>query len=364
MILRLQLALFLTLAVIASASAQVAAPTEDPLRKYGDTVVVKYRVGASIEATRGPVRDIVAMVAVPFESDEQEVIVTEEDISPEIDSVDYRIIGGDAGGGAKQMVISIPYLAGSTEAHAILTFEVRTKSILTPDEALTAQLVKPVKPDRELKKYLGRSPKIQFNHSKLKRTLREIFAEEKSAKAKDEVDEQEEAVELTSAEETTETEETKETQPTKPAAELTTWERVERIYDYVQGSIEYVEGEDQSALETLQSGKGDCHDISALFVALLRTDKIPARMVWVHEHQYPEFCLQDAEGKLHWFPCESSGMRAFGELPLARVIMQKGDNFHVPERPRDALRYASDFLIGLPVDGSGKPKVKYIREQM
>jgi hypothetical protein len=358
MLLRLQLALFLILTVIASASAQVAAPTEDPLRKYGDTVVVKYRVGASIEAARGPVRDIVAMVAVPFESDEQEVIVTEEDISPEIDSVDYRIIGGDAGGGAKQMVISIPYLAGSTEAHAILTFEVRTRSILPPDEALTAKLVKPVKPDRELKKYLGRSPKIQFNHSKLKRTLREIFAEEKPAAKKDEADEQEEAVEVTSAEETTET------QPAKPAAELTTWERVEKIYDHVQGSIEYVEGEDQSAVETLSRGKGDCHDISALFVALLRTDKIPARMVWVHEHQYPEFCLQDAEGKLHWFPCESSGIRAFGELPLARVIMQKGDNFHVPERPRDALRYASDFLIGLPVDGSGKPKVKYIREQL
>jgi transglutaminase-like putative cysteine protease len=357
----LQLALFLTLTVIASASAQVAAPTEDPFRKYGDTVVVKYRVGASIEAARGPVRDIVAMVAVPFESDEQEVIVTEEDISPEIDSVDYRIIGGDAGGGAKQMVISIPYLAGSTEAHAILTFEVRTRSILPSDEALTAQLVKPVKPDRELKKYLGRSPKIQFNHSKLKRTLREIFAEEKPAAKKDKDNEQEEAVELTSAEET---EETEATQPAKPAAELTAWQRVEKIYDYVQGSIEYVEGEDQSALETLQSGKGDCHDISALFVALLRTDKIPARMVWVHEHQYPEFCLQDAEGKLHWFPCESSGMRAFGELPLARVIMQKGDNFHVPERPREALRYASEYLIGLPVEGSGKPKVKYIREQL
>jgi hypothetical protein len=358
MIVRLQLAVLVALAFACSASAQVAAPTEDPFRKYGDTVVVKYRVGASIEATRGPVRDIVAMVAVPFESDEQEVIVTEEDISPEIDSVDYRIIGGDAGGGAKQMVISIPYLPGNTEAHAILTFEVRTRSILPPDEALTAQLVKPVKPDRELKKYMARSPYIQYNHSKIKRTLREIFAEEKPAKAKDEVDEQEEAVELTSVEETAET------QPAKPAAELTTWERVEKIYDYVQGSIEYVEGEDQSALETLQSGKGDCHDISALFVALLRTDKIPARMVWVHEHQYPEFCLQDAEGKLHWFPCESSGMRAFGELPLARVIMQKGDNFHVPERPRDALRYASDFLIGLPVDGSGKPKVKYIREQL
>lgn len=361
MIVRLQLFIFLVLCLATNAAGQVAAPTEDPFRKYGETVVVRYKVGASIEAARGPVRDVVAMVAVPFECDEQEVIVAEEDISPEIDSVEYRLIGGEAGGGAKQMVITIPYLAGNTEAHAILTFDVHTKVMLPPDDALTAQLVKPVKPDRELKKYMGRSPYIQFNHSKIKRTLREIFAEEKPAKQdKDEADEKEEAVELTSAEETKETE----TQPAKPAAELTTWERVEKIYDHVQGSIEYLEGEDQSAVETLSRGKGDCHDISALFVALLRTEKIPARMVWVHEHQYPEFCLQDAEGKLHWFACESSGMRAFGEMPTARVIMQKGDNFHVPERPRDALRYASDYLIGLPVDGSGKPKVKYIREQL
>jgi hypothetical protein len=84
----------------------------------------------------------------------------------------------------------------------------------------------------------------------------------------------------------------------------------------------------------------------------------------VSEHCYPEFCLEDSEGKPHWFPCESSGTRAFGEMPLARVILQKGDNFKVPERPREALRYASDYLIGVPVPGSGKPRVKYIRDQL
>ncbi len=87
-------------------------------------------------------------------------------------------------------------------------------------------------------------------------------------------------------------------------------------------------------------------------------------MVWVHEHQYAEFCLEDAKGELHWFPVESSGSRAFGEMPLARVIMQKGDNFRIPERPGEAFRYASEFLIGSPVDGSGKPTVRYIREKL
>lgn len=348
MILRIASAVLLGLLAAPSAWAQLTETAPDPFRTYGDTIAVRYRVGASIEATKGPVRDIVAMVAVPFECDEQEVIVADEDISAEIGSVDYRMVNG----GARQMVITIPYLPGGTEAHAILTFEVRTKVILPPEEELTAQLVPPKKPDRELKRYLGRSPYIQHNHGKIRRTLKEIFAltATQSASGAERV--------------STEPAPTEETETEDDPVTLTTWQRVEKIYDYVQGSIEYIEGEDQSAVETLDRGKGDCHDVSALFVALCRADKIPARMVWVHEHQYPEFCLADAEGKLHWFPSESSGMRAFGEMPTARVIMQKGDNFQVPERPRDALRYASDYLIGLPVDGSGKPKVRYIREML
>ena len=352
---RIVSAVLLGLLAAHSACAQLAEAPADPFRTYGDTIAVRYRVGASIEASRGPVRDIVAMVAVPFECDEQEVIVANEDISAEIESVDYRTLNG----GARQMVITIPYLPGGTEAHAILTFEVRTKVILPPDDELTAQLVPPKKPDRDLKRYLGRSPYIQHNHGKIRRTLKDIF-ELTATRSPSEA----ERVSALPPRESTEPADTEEIEVAENPATLTTWQRVEKIYDYVQGSIKYVEGEDQSAVETLDKGTGDCHDISALFVALCRADKIPARLVWVHEHQYPEFCLADAEGQLHWFPSESSGMRAFGEMPTARVIMQKGDNFQVPERPRDPLRYASDYLIGLPVQGSGKPKVRYIREML
>jgi hypothetical protein len=66
----------------------------------------------------------------------------------------------------------------------------------------------------------------------------------------------------------------------------------------------------------------------------------------------------------YWFPCESAGSDSFGEMPLARTILQKGDNFRVPERKKERLRYASDFMIGLPTPGGGRPKVKYIREQV
>jgi hypothetical protein len=72
--------------------------------------------------------------------------------------------------------------------------------------------------------------------------------------------------------------------------------------------------------------------------------------------------MEDAEGHGQWYPCESAGTRAFGDMPIARPILQKGDNFRVPER-KDHLRYVSDFLVGVPTPGGGKPGYKFIRDQ-
>jgi hypothetical protein len=100
-----------------------------------------------------------------------------------------------------------------------------------------------------------------------------------------------------------------------------------------------------------------------VFIALCRANKIPARMVWVDGHSYAEFYLEHVEGQGRWYPVESAGTRSFGEMPLPRVILQKGDNFTVPER-KERLRYASDYLIGLPTPGGGRPSVKFIRDPL
>ncbi len=318
------------------ASAQIKESGEDSFHRYGAEQVSRYRVGATVKARKGPVQQVLAMVAVPFTCAEQDVEIVDEEFSPQVDHVEYRPLNAFAEGGAQQMLITIPYLPGGEEASALVTFEVRTRTILPPED--TSSLRIPEKPDRELSRYLGRSPYIETKHAKVKKVLKEIVA----------------AFEESGTEESDTSEE----------EQFSDWQRVEAIYNYVQDHVEYVEGPDKSAVNTLKDGSGDCQNISALFVALCRTAKVPARIVWVHEHNYAEFCLVDAEGNAHWFPCESSGTRAFGEMPLARTILQKGDNFRVPERPKERLRYASDFLIGLPVPGSGKPRVRYIREQL
>ena len=156
--------------------AQIKSTAVDSVVQHGDTQVTRYRVGASVTAKRGAVRDVLAIVAVPLACPEQEVELIDEDISNYVDSHDYRLLQRSEllGNGARQMLIRIPHLPNKAEAHAILTFEVRTRIILPPEE--TSELVIPKKPPRELKRYLGKSPFIETKHSKFKKLTKKIFA--------------------------------------------------------------------------------------------------------------------------------------------------------------------------------------------
>jgi transglutaminase-like putative cysteine protease len=303
------------------AYAQIAAEETSPTSvRYGEPDVIRYQVGAEIKASRGACRDILLMVAVPFECPEQDVRIVDEDITTNVAQVDYR----DLQGGVRQMLISIPYLANGAQARAVVTFEVATRPVLPPEE--TDELTIPDRVSGKLRGFISGSPYIESKHRTIRSLTRDILAE---------VDEG-----------------------------ATDWQKVEAIYDHVLENVAYVEGPDKSAIDALRDGQADCQGRSALFIALCRAGKIPARMVWVDGHCYPEFYLENAAGEGNWYPCESAGSRAFGEMPLARTILQKGDNFRVPERPRDKLRYASDFMIGTPTPGAGEPRTRFIREQV
>jgi len=300
------------------AAAADDAASDSTAPRYGEPQTIRFRVGAEITARNGACRGIVAMVSVPLDCAEQKVTIVSEDFSPEVAEVTYRPVPG---GEVRQMLISVPRLNNGVTAHAILTVEVATRTVLPPEK--TDELKIPEKLPRHLKMYTLASPYIETNHQRIKALSKEVMKDiEESAND---------------------------------------WTKIEAIYDAVLKKIDYVEGPDKSAIQALHDAQADCQGRSAVFVALCRANKIPARMVWVHGHVYPEFYLEYAEGKGHWYPCESAGTRAFGEMPLARTILQKGDNFRIPER-KEKLRYASDYVIGLPTPGGGKPKIKYIRE--
>ena len=283
--------------------------------------VQKLKIGVVIKAVGGPCKGIYATLPVPTDWPEQKVQVLEEDVSPSVKRVGYRVLGGSV----KQMIIEIPQLASGQEAKALITYEV-TRSTLSPP-ADTSIYAVAKKPGKELQIYLGPSPYIESRHQKIISLAKELTAASNESES-----------------------------------DTSAWQTVEKIYDATRERVKYVNGELKGAIRALNDGTGDCEELTSLFIALCRASKIPARTVWVDGHCYPEFYLEDDEGHGHWFPCQAAGTRDFGGIPETRPILQKGDNFKDPDRPRERQRYVSEFLKGASVKGGGQPKVKFVRE--
>jgi hypothetical protein len=162
-------------------------------------------------------------------------------------------------------------------------------------------IAKPV--PKECQAYMGAGPYIETEHFLIKKVAKEI----------------------------------RESQPANA------WEHVERIYDWVRDNIEYRNGPLRSTTQAMEDKAGDCEEMTGIFVAICRASNIPARCVWIPEHCYPEFYLEDEKGEGHWFPCQVAGDRQFGEMQEYRPILQKGDKFKVPEK-KGQQRYVSEYF--------------------
>ena len=391
------------------AQAEDAEPA-DCAPTYGTPIVTRMRIGARVEAKGGEVRNIFIMVATPLDCPEQEVKVVDEEVE-NVGSVEFRNLPEIKAfePGAKQMLITIPQLGARQTALAATTYEILTKPVFAPRETATLKI--PAKPEKQLKPFLSASPLIPDNDRKIKSAVEEALAfrvkrgtagstlqrvdgqpmtltgaeladaEENSAAATDgseatEKEKEDDKDEKRGAKADADDKELSAVEKRAKAKEeaealqveiekLTDWERVEALYDYVRTNVKYLDGApDLSATQVLKDEKADCHGLSALFVSMCRTMNVPARMVWVDNHQYAEFYLEDeATGKGYWYPAQLAGTRAFGEMPTPMVVFQKGDNFRVPERRRERLRYATDHTT-LQASSKHKPRVVYLREPL
>lgn len=297
-------------------SAGYAALAAEPVSagpRLGESKTQRIRIGMVISAGSGACKGLIGTTPVPMEWPEQQVKIVEEDVSPLIKKLSYRLVGGTA----RQMVVEIPLLPAGKEAQAIVTFEVTRHTLLAPEGTSIYLLPKPTDP--KLRPYLLESPYIETRHAKIQAAAKEALAGKQNDAA---------------------------------------WQQVESIYDWVRERVEYKEGPIKGALKALNDGDGDCEELTSLFIALCRANNIPARLVWVPGHCYPEFCLQDGDGQKHWFPCQASGDRAFGSMAEFRPILQKGDSFRLPDRPKDLQRYVAEGLTA----AGGQPTVKFIRE--
>lgn len=282
-----------------------------------ETTVERWKIGMVVTAQQGTCGDLHGTVALPVDWPEQDVKVVEEDISPYISQTNYRTVDT-----VNQIVIDIARLPAGEEAAALLTYEITRRSQLPPEDTRSLVKVNPKKLPKDMRHYLGPSPSIESNHGKIKALAKKILQ-----KAADEND----------------------------------WHKVELLFDWVRDNIEARDKQAQaSALQAMRDKASNHEGMCWLFIALCRSMEIPARTVWVPKYCYPEFYLQDAEGHGYWFPCRVAGTREFGGINEHRPIWQKGDNFRLPDRPREVVHYLPPDLTGK----GGEPSVNFVREAL
>jgi hypothetical protein len=246
--------------------------------------------------------DLRATMPFPMNWPEQRVVVTSSEI-PDQFYWEFRDLpaGSKQNAYARQLVMKYTQLGPNNQLNLLVNVEIEKAFIDPPPD--TSVFVIPKKLTKELNWFMGSSPYIDVEIGEIKRVAKQIAAKE-------------------------------------PA---TAWEHVELIYDWVRENIKYRNGPIRKIADALKDKQGDCEEMTGIFVALCRASKIPARCVWVPEHCYPEFYLEDPQGEGHWFPCQAAGERQFGQMHDYRPILQKGDRFKVPEE-NTPIRYLTHFF--------------------
>ncbi len=274
----------------------------------------RIKVGIVVQA-RDTVLNVVATAPVPAEWPDQQVKIVDEDFAPSYAKIDYRTI--TSGGAVRQLVMEIPRLGAGQEARALVTLEVTRLSQPLPPDTSTYSI--PRKLDRELNVSIGSSPFIESRHPKIVAAAKEAVADTQ-----------------------------------------TDWQKVEAIYDWVRQHVAFRGAELTGAARALFNQEGGADDLASLFVAMCRSQKIPARTVFVSGHCHAEFYLEDPQGQGRWFPCQTAGERSFGTIVDDKPILQKGDNFKNPEDRKERLRFLTEYFNAA---GRGKaPKVTFVSE--
>jgi hypothetical protein len=311
--------------------------------KLGKSLSQVWRAGIIIYP--GPALNNVKLtLPVPMDWFEQQVIkVDEEKTNAEIAAgIEYNIINN----GARELTLKLGNIPPAKEVQVILAFELKNYELLPPDNP--KDYVIPKKVPKDIQPYLRESPNIESDNPRFTKMFHDITRDRTSA-----------------------------------------WEKVEALYTFVQNNVKYDDdgwkksADGALAVTKMPKGQwtGDCKDMSCLFVALCRAGKVPARIVRVPEHCYPEFYLElpppkksqketgiitaaskDKTPQGFWFPCQVSGTYAFGEIPERRVILQKGDSFPDTDNTKMKTLWLKECFQGSVPADSPAPKFKWIHE--
>ena len=317
----LGLAILLTISVSGSPMAHAqrkpadksAAPAVQML-EYVAPRTIEMLIGLRVSTGDGEMGNMIATTVFPTSWPEQQVEVVETRMPNGLNHA-FR----DLPSNNRQLFLSAVRIPAFATVEGTVKVRVIKSHIVGPTDTSTLVIAK--RPPRDIKIFTGNSPFIDAISTDVRRIARDIADEQPS----------------------------------------TAWEHVELIYDWVRDNIQYTRGELKDTRKTLRDKSGDCEEMTSLFVAICRASNVPARCVWIPNHCYPEFYLEDADGNGFWFPCQVAGSRIFGSMPEYLPILQKGDRFKVPEK-QDSQRYLADYLTSKKIVGQQSPKVEFIRQ--
>ena len=268
--------------------------------RYFAPRTLDFQFGMKFKSNDNFCSNLFATIAFPTDWPEQKVKLKLSNIPPN-SQWQFRDLPPNAPTTARQMMMSLPGLQPNNQLDMVFDVEVEKSFIDPPSD--TSVFVIPKKIPKELNWFMGNSPMIDANASDIKRIAKSV-------------------------------------KDSKPES---AWQHVEALYDWVRENIEYRNGPIRNTREAMKDKQGDCEEMTGIFIALCRSSGIPARCVWIPDHCYPEFYLEDDEGNGHWFPCQVAGDRQFGQMHDYRPILQKGDRFKVPEYT-SPQHYLSEFF--------------------
>lgn len=266
-------------------------------------------VGIELQGT-GPASDITSTTVAPLEYPEQKILDT---------SIDVRGCQAQVrklAEGAGQLVLAAAEIGAGQVIRAVARFRMTLFKQYFAYQADLFPARQDVPPEVR-KTYLQDSPGIQVR-SRQVRTL---------------------AAELTSG------------TPKHP------FEQAKTFAEWVPKNITPQIGAYTSVTAALDDRRGDCEEMAGVFVALCRSVGIPARLVWVPNHNWAEFYLTDNDGKGHWIPAHTACYSWFGYNGAHELVLQKGDRVMLPEK-RKQVRLLADSMR---YSGSA-PKVRYLAE--
>jgi hypothetical protein len=329
--------------IATSLQAQFGAPLEflNQKAEVDQQRTQRWKTGIILEAATGPCANIFGTFSVPVDWPEQDVKVVEEVVSDTVRQSEYRNLED----GLRQMVFVVSRLEPGEKAEVLVTYEITRR--LKPLPADTSVYRIPETVPRDIGRYLAISPQIDSRDAKIRMLAKELTADKETA-----------------------------------------WEQVAAIYEWVKENIKHSNDPLQGTSATLKEKKGGHEDLAGLFIALCRASKIPARIVWVPGYCYAEFYLETADqdgrkdededqdeeedkdkdkgkgkgkeeeaARGEWFPCEFKEKTEFALLSQPYMILQKGDNFKVPEA-KERKRFVPEFVRGKV----GSPVVTVVRE--